>query len=343
MDNTPIQNYLKDLQSRLSSNEQEELEYVLDDQPEKDAEWMKAHYKINREDFKRGLYIYYKYYRFFNDKGEYIGYEKNGLFVADTNEYSNTPIEDKQPDDDFYCKEWDKVGFQCEEQCKSCAKTKDFVIEEDKQEQEVYKWVKPRVPDNFPETLDNAIFRDAITQIQLSPLGYLYDNYTFRKVDDNVIGKSSYDLDEVEWLKPVTIPEQVTNDYAYCESCKKCRPVKLTFFNPDEDTEPTLLVCEVCNEAIYFSNEPIKEQVTNEEIAEFKRQLSEQSAAAIMNEQGLLALNRRISEEVIDKAISFCNKKIEDITTNRSQSKLKLYWDGLNDVKEHLESLKQNV
>lgn len=38
----------------------------------------------------------------------------------------------------------------------------------------------------------------------------------------------------------------------FCSHCNKVQPVELTFFNPDEDTEPTLLVRLVCKEAIDF-------------------------------------------------------------------------------------------
>lgn len=44
----------------------------------------------------------------------------------------------------------------------------------------------------------------------------------------------------------------VDGEVHYCEHCKKAQPVELTFFNPDEDDEPTLLVCLVCKEAIGF-------------------------------------------------------------------------------------------
>ena len=38
----------------------------------------------------------------------------------------------------------------------------------------------------------------------------------------------------------------------FCKNCNKVQPVELVFFNPDEDEEPTLLICQVCNEAIGF-------------------------------------------------------------------------------------------
>jgi len=38
----------------------------------------------------------------------------------------------------------------------------------------------------------------------------------------------------------------------YCPSCKKKQPIELTFFNPDEDDEPTLIACLVCGEGIDF-------------------------------------------------------------------------------------------
>jgi hypothetical protein len=38
----------------------------------------------------------------------------------------------------------------------------------------------------------------------------------------------------------------------YCKNCNKAQPVELTFFNRDEDTEPTLLVCFICKESIGF-------------------------------------------------------------------------------------------
>lgn len=52
----------------------------------------------------------------------------------------------------------------------------------------------------------------------------------------------------------MTTPEQAVKDgeVHYCEHCKKKQPIELTFFNPDEDTEPTLIVCLVCKEAIDF-------------------------------------------------------------------------------------------
>lgn len=38
----------------------------------------------------------------------------------------------------------------------------------------------------------------------------------------------------------------------YCPHCKKKQPIELTFYNPDEDTEPTLIVCLICREGIGF-------------------------------------------------------------------------------------------
>jgi hypothetical protein len=38
----------------------------------------------------------------------------------------------------------------------------------------------------------------------------------------------------------------------YCKNCDKVQPVELTYFNPDEDIEPTLIVCLVCGESIGF-------------------------------------------------------------------------------------------
>lgn len=38
----------------------------------------------------------------------------------------------------------------------------------------------------------------------------------------------------------------------YCPDCKKVQPIELAMFNPDEDTEPTLIVCLICHNAIGF-------------------------------------------------------------------------------------------
>lgn len=38
----------------------------------------------------------------------------------------------------------------------------------------------------------------------------------------------------------------------YCNNCKKVQPIELTFFNPDQDSEPSLIVCLVCKESIGF-------------------------------------------------------------------------------------------
>lgn len=54
--------------------------------------------------------------------------------------------------------------------------------------------------------------------------------------------------------KPHETPEQATKDgeLHYCESCKKVQPIFLTCLNPDEDDEPSLIVCHICKEAIGF-------------------------------------------------------------------------------------------
>lgn len=38
----------------------------------------------------------------------------------------------------------------------------------------------------------------------------------------------------------------------YCKSCKKKQPVRLTYLDPDQDTEATLIVCCICHEGIDF-------------------------------------------------------------------------------------------
>jgi len=59
----------------------EQLMYVLDGQPSKDADWANEYFQINRDDVKLGLYIHYIDNRlFFNDKREYIGNLQNGRF-----------------------------------------------------------------------------------------------------------------------------------------------------------------------------------------------------------------------------------------------------------------------
>ncbi len=52
----------------------------------------------------------------------------------------------------------------------------------------------------------------------------------------------------------MTTQEQATKDgeVHYCKNCGKIQPIELTYLNPDEDEEPTLIVCLVCNEGIGF-------------------------------------------------------------------------------------------
>ena len=38
----------------------------------------------------------------------------------------------------------------------------------------------------------------------------------------------------------------------YCPRCKKKQPIELTYYNPDEDEEPTLIQCLICLEGIGF-------------------------------------------------------------------------------------------
>lgn len=38
----------------------------------------------------------------------------------------------------------------------------------------------------------------------------------------------------------------------FCKHCDQVQPVELTYFDPDKDDEPTLLVCLVCHESIGF-------------------------------------------------------------------------------------------
>lgn len=47
---------------------------------------------------------------------------------------------------------------------------------------------------------------------------------------------------------------------AYCEHCKKEKQVKWTYFNPDEDSVPTLAVCSTCEEAIFLTEEQLFEE-----------------------------------------------------------------------------------
>ena len=38
----------------------------------------------------------------------------------------------------------------------------------------------------------------------------------------------------------------------HCPNCQKVQPIELTMFNPDEDSEPSLILCLVCKESIGF-------------------------------------------------------------------------------------------
>ena len=38
----------------------------------------------------------------------------------------------------------------------------------------------------------------------------------------------------------------------YCSFCKKKQPIELTYFNPNEDSEPELIVCLICGGGIGF-------------------------------------------------------------------------------------------
>lgn len=40
------------------------------------------------------------------------------------------------------------------------------------------------------------------------------------------------------------------HNFDICPSCKTLVPVELTFLNPDEDEEPTLIACLICGESI---------------------------------------------------------------------------------------------
>lgn len=45
---------------------------------------------------------------------------------------------------------------------------------------------------------------------------------------------------------------QYEGNIHYCPCCKKKQPIELTLYNPDEDEEPTLIVCLICGEGIGF-------------------------------------------------------------------------------------------
>lgn len=38
----------------------------------------------------------------------------------------------------------------------------------------------------------------------------------------------------------------------YCPNCKKVQPIELTYFDPDNNSEPTLIACLICREGIGF-------------------------------------------------------------------------------------------
>lgn len=38
----------------------------------------------------------------------------------------------------------------------------------------------------------------------------------------------------------------------FCPNCKQVQPIELTYYNPDEDVDPTLIVCLICGEPIDF-------------------------------------------------------------------------------------------
>lgn len=85
-DSKPInyKEFLSIYLSRFDITQQEEIGYA-DEIPLKDSFWANEHYKINRNDVKKGTHIHTgKEYLFFNDDGFYIGYTHNECFIADS-------------------------------------------------------------------------------------------------------------------------------------------------------------------------------------------------------------------------------------------------------------------